>query len=355
MVWKHLHASVAALAAVAALVAVQLATYTPIGAVERRLLGGNEPSGIQRTPTGAVVLDASDDVREPTMPPVGGLNAPVNQPIGSTEPTALRPLPTHIDRVRVPSDAIAVSTALQVTLSATDLQNATVLRRRVVPDTMFNAADATTRAAVETFIAAGPGGVTGSDPCVQIGAGQRAALIEAFRMTQRRLPTTTTDYQFACALVTDPANPVDVTKAFGSTHRNILQETYALKNFVNFFGRLPSKETDGDALAPEVADRDWWAVKYLTYHPVLAATIRNRDGERTCIRAFVDSEVDLYEQKEDGSFVKVKKVKGVAPKSLWQWDFIRACTYSGAPFVEEFTERAQKAQPPARAQRRLTY
>ncbi|MDO8598968.1 MAG: hypothetical protein Q7S02_02580, partial [bacterium] len=86
---------------------------------------------------------------------------------------------------------------------------------------------------------------------------------------------------------------------------------------------------------------------------VLAATIRNRDGERACIRAFVDAEVDLYEQKEDGSFVKVKKVKGAAPKSLWQWDFIRACTYSGAPFVEEFTARARKAQPRAPIQRRL--
>ncbi|MDO8599315.1 MAG: hypothetical protein Q7S02_04355, partial [bacterium] len=291
--WKHAPTTALAAGATMALAVIQLAVYTPIGAVERRLLGGTEPSGIQRTPTGTVALDASDDAREPAMPPTGGINAPVNQPAGSTEPTVRRPLPTHIDRVRVPSDAVAVSTALQVTLSGTDLQNATVLRRRVVPDAMFNAADAATRAAVETFIAAGPGGVTSSDPCVQIGAGQRAALIEAFRMTQRRLPTTTTDYQFACALVTDPANPVDVTKAFGSTHRNVSQETYALKNFVNFFGRLPSKEADGDSLAPDVADRDWWAVKFLSYHPVLAATIRNRDGELTCIRAFVDAEVDL--------------------------------------------------------------
>lgn len=266
-----------------------------------------------------------------------------------------RPLPERLNSVLAPVNTEPVTSALQVTLSDTDRQQATKLRERVVPSAMFEAAPETTRAAVETFIAVGPGGVTGIDPCVQVGAGQRAALIEAFRMTQHRLPESTEDYQFACALVTDPEHPIDVTKEFGDTHRNTEQETYALKNFVNFFGRPPSKAVSGDALAPEVADRDWWAVKYLTYHPVLAATVRNRDGERDCIRAFVDSEVDLYEQQDDGGFVKVKKVKGAAPTSLWQWDFIRACTYSGAPFVEEFTSRARKPQPPASTQRRLLH
>ena len=45
------------------------------------------------------------------------------------------------------------------------------------------------------------------------------------------------------------------------------------------------------------------------------------------MKLFLDREVDLY---KDG--IKVRKPKGSPPTDRWDYDFIRACTYSGVGF-----------------------
>jgi len=164
-------------------------------------------------------------------------------------------------------------------------------------------------------------------PCTLTDA-ERQYLADAFTRSQSRAPSTGGDLQFLCVLRADPSNPVDPTKAFPK-FRNLRAEELALKNFVNFFRRPPSRDTRDRPTPPEIAEKDWWAVKYMAYHLRLAPTARDLTGERTCLRIFLDRDVDLY---KDGT--KVRKARGAPPRDLFDYDFIRACTYSGLQFAE---------------------
>ncbi|MBI4434498.1 hypothetical protein HY635_01635, partial [Candidatus Uhrbacteria bacterium] len=166
-----------------------------------------------------------------------------------------------------------------------------------------------------------------SPPCTLTDA-ERQYLADAFTRSQGRAPSTGGDLQFLCSLRADPEHPVDPTKEFPK-FRNLKAETLALKNFVNFFRRPPSRDTQDRPTTPAVAEKDWWAVKYMAYHLRLAPTSRDLTGERTCLRIFLDRDVDLY---KDGQ--KVRKAKGTPPRDLFDYDFIRACTYSGLQFAE---------------------
>lgn len=163
-------------------------------------------------------------------------------------------------------------------------------------------------------------------PCTLTDA-ERQYLADAFTRSQGRAPASGADLQFLCSLRADPTNPLDPTKAFPK-YRNLQAETFALRNFVNFFRRPPSKDRRDRPLPPEIADRDWWAVKYMAYHLRLAPTARDLTGERTCLKLFLDRDVDLY---KDGQ--KTRKARGTPPHDLFDYDFIRACTYSGVTFV----------------------
>ncbi|MFH1430236.1 MAG: hypothetical protein ABIG71_01770, partial [Candidatus Uhrbacteria bacterium] len=68
--------------------------------------------------------------------------------------------------------------------------------------------------------------------------------------------------------------------------------------------------------------------------PILMSSKRNLAAEATCTKAFTNSKVTLY---KDG--VQSVKSKGTAPSDVWDWSFVRACAYSGAPFLERFTKR----------------
>lgn len=163
-------------------------------------------------------------------------------------------------------------------------------------------------------------------PCTLTDA-ERTYLADAFTRSQGRSPASGGDLQFLCSLRADPEHPLDPTKAFPK-YRNLQAETLALRNFVNFFRRPPSQDTRDRALPTEVAEKDWWAVKYMAYHLRLAPTARDLNGERTCLKLFLDRDVDLY---KDG--VKTRKSRGTPPRDLFDYDFIRACTYSGVTFV----------------------
>jgi hypothetical protein len=156
---------------------------------------------------------------------------------------------------------------------------------------------------------------------------ERQYLADAFTRSQGRAPSSGGDLQFLCSLRADPEHPVDPTKAFPK-FRNLKAETLALKNFVNFFRRPPSRDTNDQPASPAVAEKDWWAVKYMAYHLRLLPTSRDLTGERTCLKLFLDRDVDLY---KDGQ--KVRKPKGTPPRDLFDYDFIRACTYSGLQFA----------------------
>lgn len=238
-------------------------------------------------------------------------------------------VPAQIARVAWPAslEARAVPATSSLRTKAEELFG------RVVPDDIARAASADARAAARAFIALGPAGVDARDPCVTIGAGERAALLDAYVRTQSALPEELTDYRFVCALVTDPTAPIDVTKQFPD-HRRLDLEPFALRAFTRFFGRLPSKDSRGNALPTDAADRDWWAVKYLTYFPVLASARRDLAKERACIEAFTRAAFDLAAGAE-----LVRKPAGESPSDLWEWAFVRACAYSGAPFLERFATR----------------
>ncbi|MDO8621766.1 MAG: hypothetical protein Q7R80_00870, partial [bacterium] len=172
--------------------------------------------------------------------------------------------------------------------------------------------------------------VRASAPCrALLSVTIRGHLIDAFSRTQGRALTSPRDLLFLCSLLTDPTHPTDPTKLYPE-YRDEQAEVLALKNFVNFFGRPPSKDTRKRLLPVEAGDRDWWAVKYMAYHLRLLPTARDLDGERTCLKLFLARDVDLY---KDG--VKARKAKGAPPKDLFDYDFIRACTYSGVKFVQK--------------------
>jgi len=156
----------------------------------------------------------------------------------------------------------------------------------------------------------------------------RGHLIDAFSRSQGRSLVSARDLAFLCSLLADPSHPVDPTKLYPE-YRDIEAEILALKNFVNFFGHPPSEDTSGKPVATDIADKDWWAVKYMAYHLRLLPTARDIDGERTCLKLFLNRDVDLY---KDG--VKERKGKGSPPSDLFDYDFIRACTYSGVKFME---------------------
>jgi photosystem II stability/assembly factor-like uncharacterized protein len=164
-------------------------------------------------------------------------------------------------------------------------------------------------------------------PC-ELSARERRRLIHSFQLTQKREPKTATDLEFLCALRTNPQDQIDLTVNY-PTFRNIRAEILALKNFVNFFKRPPGLNPDLSRLDAEVGAQDWWAVKFMAYHLRLAPGARDVANERACIKLFFERAVDLY---KDG--VKEEKASNQAPTDLWDWDFIRACAYSGAPFLK---------------------
>ncbi|MFH1430033.1 MAG: hypothetical protein ABIG71_00745, partial [Candidatus Uhrbacteria bacterium] len=236
------------------------------------------PSTTRQVTSGTVV--ASDDVRGSdavVINEAAGLSSEYQRPevrriAGGT--------PAQIAAVDAPRSATEVAAAYGVTLTENDRVRARELYARVVPARLALSAKASTRDAVEAFISVGPAGVQKDDPCVTVGAGQRAALMDAFTRTQNALPADQIDYQFACALVTDPENAIDTTKRFPD-HRRIDLEPYAIKNFVAFFGRLPSMDAKGNKLAAQAVEQDWWAVKYMTYFPILMSSKRDLEAEAT--------------------------------------------------------------------------
>ncbi|MDO8598930.1 MAG: hypothetical protein Q7S02_02380 [bacterium] len=126
---------------------------------------------------------------------------------------------------------------------------------------------------------------------------------------------------------------MDPTKAF-PRHRNLKAEQFALKNFVNFFGHPPARNPGNTPASKEDADQHWWAVKYMAYHLRLLPTARDLEGERSCMKLFLSRDVDLYKEDATSSVTrKVRKPTGAPPVDRWDYDFIRACTYSGAMFT----------------------
>jgi photosystem II stability/assembly factor-like uncharacterized protein len=164
-------------------------------------------------------------------------------------------------------------------------------------------------------------------PCT-LSSRQSAFLRDSFARSQARKPTTQRDLDFLCALRSDPGKASDPTVTFPE-FRNLVSENIAIKNFVNFFRRPPSLDFNNQPLTQEAAARDWWAVKYMAYHLRLAPAARDIVGERRCLKLFIDRDVDLY---KNGT--KVRKLKGQPPMDVFDFDFIRACTYSGAKFIE---------------------
>ncbi|MDO8462715.1 MAG: hypothetical protein Q7S96_00365 [bacterium] len=301
---------------------------TPIGAsVYGVRSAGTDASDDIGVPAAVVVQEAP--AAAPTDVQPDGLIAETPAPRAEDARRVVGGVPEQVAKVSWPSslDARNVTAASPLRTTATNLF------ARVVPDAIARgASDAEERAAI-AFIALGPDGVDDRDPCVTIGAGERAALLDAYVRTQGALPEQTTDYQFTCSLVTNPDAPIDITKQFPD-HRRIDLEPLALRTFTRFFGRLPSQNASGEPLSQVLADRDWWAIKYLTYFPVLASSRRNLDRERACITAFTDASLQSYHGE-----TLVLKPAGEQPDDLWDWSFVRACAYSGAPFLERFRTR----------------
>lgn len=261
--------------------------------------------------------------------------------VTSATPTAPA-LPAAIAKIEAPTSITAVLASrarssgggtTPPTPAAYIIKQSEQLVAEVVPTAQLENASEETRTAIETFVAVGPENASTQDACVDIGLGERASLIEAFRLTQGRLPTSDRDYQYICSLITQPGQYLDPVKAFPE-YRNLGEERNALKNFVNFFGRLPSRNKDGSPASGDITEQDWWAVKYMAYHLKKETATREVRVERICLRGFVSSGLTLYK-----GTAQVRKVKGQAPRDIWDWDFVRACAYSGVPFIDRFASR----------------
>lgn len=165
----------------------------------------------------------------------------------------------------------------------------------------------------------------GDPPCA-VTPHERTMLTHAFHLSQGRLPSSRRDLDFLCALAIDPAYPRDAFLDF-PTYRNLRAELVALRTFVNFYQRIPSRGPDGvTALPREDASRDWWVVKYLAYHLRLRATAVNAVSERSCSRLFTERTFAVYKNG-----VRIVKPAGQFPGDTIDFDFVRACAYASAP------------------------
>ncbi|MDO8425672.1 MAG: hypothetical protein Q7T01_04145 [bacterium] len=304
--------------------------YTPIGATVRTT-GLSDASDDARVKPNVVLREVTEVPRgtRQASDDAGDGAAIVREAPSGESRRVVGAIPARLAAIAWPAslDARGIAATAPARVTAMELYG------RIVPRDMQAAAGASAANAAVAFIAAGPVGVSANDPCVTVGAGERAALLDAYVRTQDNLPATVADYQFVCSLVTDPAAAIDVTKVFPD-HRRIDLEPYAIRTFARFFGRLPAQNARGEKLPQEQVERDWWAVKYLTYFPVLSSARRDLAKERACVAAFTKASLDLYR----GSTL-VRKNVGEAPDDLWDWAFVRACAYSGAPFLDQFARR----------------
>ncbi|MFH1430225.1 MAG: hypothetical protein ABIG71_01715, partial [Candidatus Uhrbacteria bacterium] len=97
-------------------------------------------------------------------------------------------------------------------------------------------------------------------------------------------------------------------------------------DFTNCNGRPPSLDAKGNKLPQAQVDQEWAFVKYTGYQLKVDPAKRSLGAEAATITKFRENTVWIY---KDG--VKTKKPAGQNPKDLYDWNFIRAATYSGAP------------------------
>lgn len=238
-----------------------------------------------------------------------------------------------IDAVSAPTTAAATASAIGVAApTASALTQATNLVMQVVPADVFSSLSSSTKAALEAFVAVGPLGVTADSSVVKIGAGERASLIEAFQHSQGgAVPTTARHYQFIAAHIVNPVSLAqgeaanDVTKLFPDM-RNLTIERDGLKDFTNCNKRPPSVDTKGQKLAKTQQDKEWAFVKYTGYQLKVDPSHRSLGDEAKTIKAFKAAKIDIYKNGK-----KTSKAAGKNPSDLFDWNFIRAATYSGAP------------------------
>ncbi|MFH1430137.1 MAG: hypothetical protein ABIG71_01270, partial [Candidatus Uhrbacteria bacterium] len=157
---------------------------------------------------------------------------------------------------------------------------------------------------------------------------ERAWLQRSFLYTQNRLPYNDRDEQYLCAMTVDPKKPFDVSDRF-SEYRNEIAETFAIRDFVNFFRRPPGKDALNRDLPSSQANRDWLVVEFLAYRLRLAPTLRNVTHERACLRFFGSRQITMYK-----GGVQIVKPAGVGARDDEDFRFIRACEYGEASFAE---------------------
>ncbi|MDO8463082.1 MAG: fibronectin type III domain-containing protein [bacterium] len=235
--------------------------------------------------------------------------------------------------IQAPRNAASVAAQLGVAApSAEALSAAQALVQKVIPAARLAALTAAVSESLKAFVVLGPEGVTAAHPVVKIGAGERASLLEAFQHSQGgTLPTTARQFQFLTAHIVDPdvlasgSADNDVTKLFPDL-RNLTIEGDGLKDFTNCNARPPSVDTKGVKLVKAQQDKEWAFVKYTGYQLKVDPAKRSLGAEAAAIKKFKTAKLSIYKNG-----VKTEKAAGKNPADLFDWNFIRAATYSGAP------------------------
>lgn len=124
---------------------------------------------------------------------------------------------------------------------------------------------------------------------IKLGAGERAGVVNSFKSSFGKLPTTATDWQ----------DVIKIANGRWPTQRSTSKEAQAKEAFAKIYLRTPDTTQPNDDAA----------VTVMAYG--LRPAARNTDSEKAAIKSF-------------------EYIYGHSPTSAFDWDIVRAIAYSGA-------------------------
>lgn len=238
------------------------------------------------TPSTTTTTPSASDVPDGLSPEARALLGSL-----STTPTVTSPPSTvpAITEIRIPTDAVAIG----VTPDAVKENAALPLVQKALKLPSEDAIEGSLHGAVITYVAYGHTAET-----AKIGAGERASTVERFRVLYGDTPKTEQDYRALQAMVIESGLDIVAVK------RSIEAERKGLGAFKRIFKHLPATTTTEQ----ELKDAEWKALRIITYG--LKPLRRDLVSEQRVIKSFT------------ARFGK--------PKTVEDWDAIRACVY-GSP------------------------